>query len=265
MALKVVFDYLPLGHPNRPGTKLISKDARIWHGTANTAPTATAEAHRKYAGRAYVKKWDAQKNKYVFYESDGVTPFVYGATHNYIDKDSVVIIIPHDEYAPGAGDSALDKNNVYNGQTKLAKEVFNHQQNYRTIQTELCMNDMNAWDKVLSNAVEFTKLYMPQLKNDYRHFDLTGKICPSPLVNTSIKEVDPRWTDFVKRINAAIASLNYPPDVVKIRVNGEIINGKMDVQPFIKDGRTMVPVRFIAEALGKKVVWIPSENIVDIY
>lgn len=265
MALKVVFDYIPLGHPNRPGRKLISQDARIWHGTANTSPTATDEMHRKYAGRPYLKKWDSQNNRYLFYESDGVTPFVYGATHNYIDKDSVTIIIPHDEYAPGAGDKGLDINNGYNGQTKLAKEVFNHQQNYRTIQTELCMNDMKSWDKVLSNAVEFTKLYMPHIKMDYRHFDLTGKTCPMPLVNTSIEEVDPRWVNFVKRINDAIASLNYPANTPKIRINGEIVNEKMDVQPFIKDGRTFVPVRFIAEKLGKKVVWIPSENIVDIY
>ncbi|HEY9060500.1 MAG TPA: stalk domain-containing protein [Pseudobacteroides sp.] len=265
MALKVVFDYIPLGHPNRPGTKLYSQDARIWHGTANTSPTATDEMHRKYAGRPYIKKWNEETKSYKFYEQDGITPFVYGATHNYIDKDSVTIIIPHDEYAPGAGDKSLNMNNGYNGQTRIARDVFNYQQNFRTIQTELCMNDMNAWDKVLSNAIEFTKLYMPHIKKDFRHFDVTGKPCPAPLVNTSIKEVDPRWLQFVSRINAAIASLNYPADTPKIRVNGEILNGKMDVQPFIKDGRTFVPVRFIAEALGKKVVWIPSENIVDIY
>jgi hypothetical protein len=29
----------------------------------------------------------------------------------------------------------------------------------------------------------------------------------------------------------------------------------MDVAPFMKDGRTFVPIRFIAETLGKKVEW----------
>lgn len=40
--------------------------------------------------------------------------------------------------------------------------------------------------------------------------------------------------------------------------SGEV---KMDVEAFIKDGRTYVPVRFIAEALGFKVDWVPAKNV----
>lgn len=38
-------------------------------------------------------------------------------------------------------------------------------------------------------------------------------------------------------------------------INGIETEVKMDVAPFIKDGRTMLPLRFIAEALGFKVEW----------
>lgn len=36
---------------------------------------------------------------------------------------------------------------------------------------------------------------------------------------------------------------------------------KMDVEAFIKDGRTYVPVRFIAEALGFEVDWVSAKHI----
>ena len=47
----------------------------------------------------------------------------------------------------------------------------------------------------------------------------------------------------------------------------------MDVSPFIKNGRTMLPIRFVAEALGFNVQWdkknrtailIDKENIIKI-
>jgi hypothetical protein len=38
----------------------------------------------------------------------------------------------------------------------------------------------------------------------------------------------------------------------------------MDVAPFIKDGRTMVPLRFVAEVLGRQVRWVPESQEVII-
>ncbi|WP_455256701.1 stalk domain-containing protein [Peptoniphilus asaccharolyticus] len=42
-------------------------------------------------------------------------------------------------------------------------------------------------------------------------------------------------------------------DEIKISINGKIID--METKPYIENGRTMVPVRFISEALGLKVDW----------
>ena len=40
---------------------------------------------------------------------------------------------------------------------------------------------------------------------------------------------------------------------LKVTLDGKQIS--FDVQPFIRDGRTIVPARMIAEALGAEVVW----------
>lgn len=44
-------------------------------------------------------------------------------------------------------------------------------------------------------------------------------------------------------------------------VNGE--EDEMDVAPFIRDGRTFIPVRFLAEALGAEADWEPKDSIVE--
>jgi uncharacterized membrane protein len=48
-------------------------------------------------------------------------------------------------------------------------------------------------------------------------------------------------------------SAQVKPTGVKVTLNGKQIS--FDVQPFIRDGRTIVPARAIAEALGAQVVW----------
>ena len=44
-------------------------------------------------------------------------------------------------------------------------------------------------------------------------------------------------------------------------INGE--DGEMDVEPFILDGRTFIPVRFLAEALGAEADWEPKDAAVE--
>jgi len=50
---------------------------------------------------------------------------------------------------------------------------------------------------------------------------------------------------------------------IKIQINGKTITN-MDVEPFIYQGRTFVPVRFIAENFGAIVKWNETDNIVEI-
>jgi hypothetical protein len=203
--------FIELGHPNRPGIKLKRVIARIWHGTANFNLSATDEMHEKYMGRKFKKIWNSKTNRYDIFEVNG-KPFAFGGAHVYIDKDSATITAPLDEVVWGCGDRQMPYQihtpNIegYKGQRKLAYTLFNNMNNSYTWNIELCMNDMNNWDKVLDNAIEFVKIYMPGLdKYDLRHYDLTNKICPSPFVNLKIKEVDPRWVEFRNRLRSVLS------------------------------------------------------------
>ena len=49
---------------------------------------------------------------------------------------------------------------------------------------------------------------------------------------------------------------------LKINVNGKQIN--IDSEPFVYNGRTFVPVRFISEALNKEVIWNDETKTINI-
>lgn len=49
---------------------------------------------------------------------------------------------------------------------------------------------------------------------------------------------------------------------IKIKIDGDIV--KTDVEPFVYNGRTFVPVRFVAEKFGKVVSWDEKSQTVDI-
>lgn len=59
------------------------------------------------------------------------------------------------------------------------------------------------------------------------------------------------------------ASGVYAERSITVKLDGKTVN--MDVQPFIKNSRTMVPIRFIAEATGAEVQWVPNAKAVIIH
>ncbi|MFX4262639.1 stalk domain-containing protein [Pelotomaculum propionicicum] len=59
-----------------------------------------------------------------------------------------------------------------------------------------------------------------------------------------------------------IAISAYAENDIKLIVNGQQVIS--DVQPFIQDGRTMVPLRVISEALGADVAWDQETQTVTI-
>lgn len=169
---------IPLDHPNRKGTK-ITPIACVIHYTANDSPTATDTNNVKYASRPYVIK-DG-----VAYEAGGKTKFRYGSAQWYIDEDSATLAIPTDEVAWGCGDRQLPYDNGCKGQTKIARDIFGYNQNYKTINYEICNN--GDWNKACANAIEIIADDMIKygISDDmiFRHHDLTGKICPKPFVD----------------------------------------------------------------------------------
>lgn len=60
-----------------------------------------------------------------------------------------------------------------------------------------------------------------------------------------------------------------PANVTALWINNPVVlvntkEQRLDVSPFQKDGRTMVPLRFISESLGAKVGWTESENKITV-
>lgn len=69
--------------------------------------------------------------------------------------------------------------------------------------------------------------------------------------------LDPEPVDLYQRI-AAVA-----PEGIQVYAFGRKVEFP-DVVPFIRDGRTLVPIRAIAEALGAKVEWDPERGAATI-
>lgn len=57
-----------------------------------------------------------------------------------------------------------------------------------------------------------------------------------------------------KRVPAKVTIKIGRKDLIK-KLNGKESIIKMDAAPYIKNGRTMLPIRFVAEALGMSVTW----------
>jgi N-acetylmuramoyl-L-alanine amidase len=112
------------------------------------------------------------------------------------------------------GDRQLPYNNGYKGQTRIAKEVFNHRQNYETINYELCVN--NDWQQTCKNAVQIIARdmvnYNIPMTMLFRHYDITGKVCPKPFVDNP-----DAWEDFKKQIE------NRVKEIKKEQVINEVV------------------------------------------
>lgn len=61
---------------------------------------------------------------------------------------------------------------------------------------------------------------------------------------------------------ALLTTFTFAAKVPTIEYNGKVV--KTDVDPFISEDRTFVPIRFVAETLGKKVEWDNEKRIVTI-
>lgn len=71
-----------------------------------------------------------------------------------------------------------------------------------------------------------------------------------------------QWTDPTVMAQRGSTSIELTIDSTTAKINGEEII--LDQSPIIINGRTMVPVRFVSEALGEKVEWIGDRGLVQI-
>lgn len=227
--MQVIKNHIPIGHLNNPGVNRTDLRAMVFHYTANDKPRADDRATADYFARPFVWLDDGKPYETV----DGVHPaldrkgqpisFRYGSTHIIADMDSVTEALPTTSASWAVGDRPLPYENGFKGQQAIAKHLFNHQQNYQTINIEICNNDAlphsdDDWWKACMNAaawaveklvaigyrVDLHHSLLPQtihspadLKGNsillLRHFDITGKRCPAPFLGPGQTD----WENFV--------------------------------------------------------------------
>jgi hypothetical protein len=77
------------------------------------------------------------------------------------------------------------------------------------------------------------------------------------------------WNDKKKEITITLGEVEIKlwvgNKMTTIRTNRDIYNFELDAAPFIRSGRTLIPIRFVAETFECKVDWFKDQQMVLIY
>ena len=151
-------------------------------------------------------KMSNKVNKYIVIHYVGAVSTAYNnsvyfknvnrsASANYfIDENEIYRVVADSDKAWHCGDKLKSGNGgTYNGKCT----------NSNSIGIEMCCYNNNGKidvsEKVISNTIELVKELMAKynisIDNVIRHYDVTNKICPAPIV-----EDESRWIDFKNRL-----------------------------------------------------------------
>lgn len=122
---------------------------------------------------------------------------VKASAHYFVDDEFVYRSVPDLKIAWSVGG-----NKYANADKTGGAKMYGVINNTNSISIEMCDTIMNgmyqASEATLQNAAELGKKLMKQynipIENVYRHFDVTGKHCPSYLINES------KWAAFKSRL-----------------------------------------------------------------
>lgn len=161
-------DYVVKNKFSRPGYKLLDVLGIVLHWTAN--PGGTDENHADF-----------------FDGADGGGSRYAGA-HMFVDKDSATLIIPLDEVAYQANEKACRIARLKGSIKRADGSTYHGDANVTTISLELCVEkDGTIHPDTIARAVkivaEWCKKYKLDVNDIYRHYDVTGKLCPRPFVD----------------------------------------------------------------------------------
>lgn len=189
--------------------------AIVFHYTANTGKSATAKGNARYFAAG----------------SEGRA----ASAHYCVDEGNVVYeCVPLDTVAWSVGDGRSGKfGGIYNNYNTVSIEMVSHTDASGTYYIP---------EKTMENAARLYQMLLPQLPNvqaAIRHYDVSGKLCPLPLIN------EEKWEKFQKLLK----EVDEVVEKSKIIVDGK----EVAVDRILKDGTNYVKVRDIAAALDLKV------------
>jgi hypothetical protein len=173
--------YLDKGHINRPDTK-ITVTGVIVHWTANESKGANALANRNYFNR----KWRMLKNpktkemdEYELQDEHG-SPVLYRHASAHLNVDDKTLI----ECLPWKKGEAEQGYHVGATSYKAAalKSLKTKHPNECTIGLEICVNSDGDFIKAYANGIVVIAMMLKEhglgIEALYRHYDITGKLCP---------------------------------------------------------------------------------------
>ena len=146
---------------------------------------------------------------------------VKASAHYFVDDTTVYRSVPELKIAWSVGGSKYANADKTGGGT-----MYGVITNTNSISIEMCDTIRNgvyqASEATLANAAALGRALMEKydipIENVYRHFDVTGKHCPSYLVNAQ------KWAEFKKRLEVKIVD-NTPSGAHKEGVEWAIANG----------------------------------------
>ena len=176
-----ITDLLLTSTKNRPATRrsggahyfLRKLKGVVIHWTANTGRGADARANRNYFNQG----------------------LRFASAHYIVDDHEIVRCIPDNEVAYHVG------GRFYKPMGEAIREE-GLTPNYFLIGIEMCVNSDGDWDKTYQNTVELTQhllnKYSFTIRELYRHYDITGKLCPRMMIDES------DWQKFKMDVNAGL-------------------------------------------------------------
>lgn len=146
---------------------------------------------------------------------------VKASAHYFVDDTTVWRSVPDLKVAWSVGGSKYANADKTGGGT-----MYGVITNTNSISIEMCDTIRNgvyqASEATLANAAALGRALMEKydipIENVYRHFDVTGKHCPSYLVNAQ------KWAEFKKRLEVKIMD-NTPSGAHKEGVEWAVANG----------------------------------------
>lgn len=161
----------------------------IAHWTANPGWGANASANRNYFNTTPRK----------------------ASAHYIVDDHSIIQCLPDSEVGYHVGAKFYKP---------IGKEILEGRltPNFFTIGFEMCVNVDGDWDKTYQHSVELAQYllnkYQFTINELYRHYDITGKLCPRMM----IEEKD--WQAFKRDVNAGLDfQIEHPVKQGRINTN----------------------------------------------
>lgn len=160
---------------------------------------------------------DSAANNAAYFQQN----IVKASAHYFVDDTTVWRSVPDLKVAWAVGGSKYPNADKTGGGTMHGIIT-----NTNSISIEMCDTIRNgvyqASEATLANAAalgrELMEKYHIPIENVYRHFDVTGKHCPSYLVNAQ------KWAEFKKRLEVKIMD-NTPSGAHKAGVDWAVANG----------------------------------------